>query len=45
MNGEYAPAGSDDTLDVQIEYPFVKIVHDCLTKVFKSTKKYVEKEI
>ena len=35
----------DDVLDMQIEFPFVKIVHDCLTKIFKSTKKYVEKEI
>jgi macrophage erythroblast attacher len=37
--------GRDDNIDIQIEYPFIKIVHDCLTKVFKSTKKFIEKEV
>ena len=39
------PHSRDDVLDMQIEFPFVKIVHDCLAKIFKSTKKFVEKEI
>ena len=36
---------TDDALILKIEYPFIKIVHDCLSKSFRSTKRYIEKEI
>jgi len=30
---------------LNIETPFIKIVHECIVKTFKSHKKFIEKEV